>query len=144
VPQGCLKGGRRQTLDNMRSITLLIGVLLLPSIAGFVLLATVHGGRKLAESRYQPAPGESADRLGATLRRLRAELEATEVRSGLTAKNHRIRALRGAYLDALGDACACLEVSPPAGGDRASQAEIYRTEAALRERGLDVRETAAR
>jgi hypothetical protein len=128
----------------MRSVALLISVLLLPTIVGYVILATVHGGRKLAESRYRPAPAEPVDRLGDTLRRLRAELEATEVRSGLTAKNHRLRALRGAYLDALGEACARLEVSPPAGGDRATQAEIYRAEAALRERGLDVRETAAR
>jgi hypothetical protein len=128
----------------MRSIALLIGVLLLPTICGYLILATVRGSRKLAESRYRPVPAEPVARLGATLRRLRAELEATEVRSGLTAKNHRLRALRGAYLDALGDACARLEVSPPAGGDRATQAEIYRAEAALRERGLDVRETAAR
>jgi hypothetical protein len=128
----------------MRSIALLISVLLLPTIAVYVLLVTVRGSRRLAESRYRAAPAEPLDRLGAALRRLRAELEATEVRSGLTAKNHRLRALRGAYLDALGDACARLDVSPPAGGDRATQAEIYRAEAALRERGLDVRETAAR
>ena len=51
--------------------------------------------------------------------------------------------MRGAYLDALRDACARLGVSPPPGGDRARQADIYRAEAALRERGLDVRATAA-
>ena len=56
-------------------------------------------------------------------------------------------ALRGAYADALSLACRRLDVSPPRGGDRAPQAEIYRVEAALRQRGLDVRrempETAA-
>ena len=55
-----------------------------------------------------------------------------------------MRALRGAYIDALTTACERLEVSPPPGGDRAPLAEIYRVEAALRERGLDVRETAVR
>ena len=35
-------------------------------------------------------------------------------------------------------------VSPPAGGDQARQAEIYRVEAGLREHGLDVREAAVR
>ena len=36
-----------------------------------------------------------------------------------------------------------LKLEPP-GGDRAPLTEIYRVEAALRQRGLDVRETAAR
>jgi hypothetical protein len=60
-----------------------------------------------------------------------------------------VGALRGAYLDALGTACRRLEVSPPAvrgsslGPVTADQAEIYRVEAALRQRGLDVREPAA-
>ena len=128
----------------MRTIALLLLVLALPTAAGYFLLATLGGWRKLAEALRRPPPPESADRLAATLRRLRAQLETTETTPGATAKSHRIRALRGAYLDALRDACARLEVSPPAGGDRASQAEIYRAEAALRERGLDVREPAAR
>jgi len=76
--------------------------------------------------------------------RLRAELEDTETRSRLTAKNHRVQAVRGAYLDALGSACQRLDVSPPQGGDRVPLAEIYRVEAALRQRGLDVRATAVR
>ena len=54
-----------------------------------------------------------------------------------------MQALRGAYLDALSAACQRLDVSPPPGGDRAPLAEIYRAEAALRQRGLDVREPAA-
>jgi hypothetical protein len=60
----------------------------------------------------------------------------------------RVEALRGAYLDALGAACRRLEVSPPVAegpplSPRVRQAEIYRVEAALRQRGLDVREPAA-
>jgi hypothetical protein len=58
-----------------------------------------------------------------------------------------VQAVRGAYLDALAAACRRLDISPPRGGDRASQAEIYRVEAALRHGGLEVRtqapETAA-
>jgi hypothetical protein len=52
--------------------------------------------------------------------------------------------VRGAYLDCLTSACQRFEVSPPAGGDQARQAEIYRVEAGLREHGLDVREAAVR
>jgi hypothetical protein len=51
-----------------------------------------------------------------------------------------VQALRGAYADALTAACRRLEVSPPSGGDRAPQAELYRVEAALRQRGLEVRQ----
>jgi hypothetical protein len=129
---------------SMRTIALLVLALALPTAAGYFLLATLGGWHKLAEALRRPPPPESPDRLAATLRRLRVQLETTETTPGATAKNHRIRALRGAYLDALHLACTRLEVSPPAGGDRASQAEIYRAEAALRERGLDVREPAAR
>jgi hypothetical protein len=81
------------------------------------------------------------ERLLSDLRRLRADLEDTETRDGLVAKHHRIQALRGAYLDVLSAACRQLDVIPPS-GDHAPQAEIYRVEAALRERGLDVREPA--
>lgn len=59
------------------------------------------------------------------------------------AKSHHLQAVRGAYADALAQACQRLGVPPP-GGERARLADIYRTEAALRQRGLDVRETAVR
>jgi hypothetical protein len=118
-------------------------VLLLPTAAGYAILAAIRGYRRLEESRRRPAPAEPIERVGMRLRRLRAELESTESRSGLMAKNHRVKAVRGAYLDTLAAACLRLEVSPPPGGDRARLADIYRAEAALRERGVDVRETAA-
>jgi hypothetical protein len=127
----------------MRIVALLILALLLPTAAGYALVALVRVSRRMAESRRRPPAPESTDRLAASLRRLRAELEETESSPALTAKSHHVRVLRGAYLDALGDACARLGVSPPAGGDQARQADIYRAEAALRERGLDVRATAA-
>jgi hypothetical protein len=53
-----------------------------------------------------------------------------------------MRSVRGAYLDTLTEACRRLDVAPPP-GDQASQADIYRTEAALAERGLDVRNRVA-
>ena len=116
----------------------------LPTAVGFALIGAVRAARWLAEARYraryQALPPEPIERLQADLRRLRAELEETETRSGLTAKHHRVQALRGAYLDALSAACRRLDISPPRGGDRASQAEIYRVEAALRQGGLEVRQ----
>ena len=123
----------------------------LPTAVGFALIGAWRAARWLAEVRYrarfQALPPEPIERLQADLRRLRSELEDTETRSGLTAKHHRVQAVRGAYLDALAAACRRLDISPPRGGDRASQAEIYRVEAALRHGGLEVRtqapETAA-
>ena len=115
----------------------------MPTAVGFALIGAWRGARLLAEARYrarfQALPPEPIERLEADLRRLRAELEDTETRSGLTAKHHRVQAVRGAYLDALAAACRRLNISPPRGGDRASQAEIYRVEAALRQGGLEVR-----
>jgi hypothetical protein len=119
-----------------------ITLTLLPA-AGYASIGACRAARWLGERRrVAPAP-EPIGRLAADLRRLRADLEDTETRAGLTAKYHRVRALRGAYLDALSTACQRLNVDPPP-GDGAPLAEIYRVEAALRQRGLDVRETAAR
>jgi hypothetical protein len=123
----------------------------LPTAVGFALIGAWRAARWLAEARYrarfQALPPEPIERLEADLRRLRAELEDTETRSSLTAKHHRVQAVRGAYLDTLAVACRRLDIGPPRGGDRASQAEIYRVEAALRQGGLEVRvqapETAA-
>ena len=116
----------------------------LPTAAGFAIVGAVRAVRWLGEARrrarFQALPPEPIERLQADLRRLRAELEDTENRSGLTAKHHRVQALRGAYADALAAACRRLDLSPPRGGDRAPQAEIYRVEAALRQRGLEVRQ----
>jgi hypothetical protein len=118
----------------------------LPTAAGFAIVGAVRAVRWLAEARrrarFQALPPEPIERLQADLRRLRAELEDTENRSGLTAKHHRVQALRGAYVDTLSAACRRLDLSPPRGGDRAPQAEIYRVEAALRQRGLEVRQEA--
>lgn len=95
-------------------------------------------------ARRSPAPvaGQPIERLGADACRLRARLEAAEDEMRFTRfKAARVYALRGAYLDVLSATCERLEVRPPAaaGGTAVPLAEIYRAEAALRERGLDVR-----
>jgi hypothetical protein len=115
---------------------------------------SVVGGRRLlnwmAERQAQAqAPAlKPIQQVRANLVRLRAELEATENRNDLVAKNMRLRAVRAAYVDALNDACWRLDIAPPlraqARPENLRQSDIYRLESALRERGLDVRETAAR
>ena len=136
-------------MNNVVRIIELVIVILLPTAVGYAIIGGFRGigwsSERWHRRRHRLAPpAEPIERLGANLRRLRAELDATETRTGLTAKNMRLKALRGAYVDALSTACQRLEVSPPGGGDRAPLTEIYRVEAALRQRGLDVRETAAR
>jgi hypothetical protein len=128
----------------------LIGVVLLPTAVGYAVLGLIRASRWAARRRsaaaartYPVLTAEPIERLAARMRKLRAELELTETRSDLPAKGIRLRALRGAYLDLLRMACERLEAAPPPPGDQIPQAEIYRTEAALRERGLDVREPAA-
>jgi hypothetical protein len=132
----------------MGSVVLWVFAVFLPSLAVGAVLFIMRGWRRADELtrqlRADRAPAEPLDQVQARLRRLRAELEAVENHPGGTAKRHRIVAVRGAYLDCLTSACQRFQVSPPAGGDRARQAEIYRVEAALREHGLDVREAAVR
>ena len=132
----------------MGSVVLWVFALLLPSLIGGAVLAALRGWRRADRAarqlRADRAPAEPVVQVEARLRRLRAELEAMENQPGGTAKRHHIMAVRGAYLDILTSACQRYGVRPPAGGDRAHQAEIYRVEAALREHGLDVREAAVR
>jgi hypothetical protein len=129
----------------------LIGVILLPTAVGYSLLGSGRLFRWIAERRKrarfraeEPVMAEPIERLAARMRRVRAELESLETRSDVQAKGVRLRALRGAYLDLLRVACERLDVAPLPPGDLVSQAEIYRAEAALRQWGLDVRETASR
>ena len=120
---------------------LVLVVVLMPA-AGYAIIGGVRAARWLEEKRRKAPPPVPVDRLAANLRRLRAELEETETSAELTAKRFHVRSVRGAYLDTLTEACQRLGVSPPP-GDGATQADIYRTEAALAARGLDVREPAA-
>jgi hypothetical protein len=128
----------------MSTVAWVVLALLLPTAAMFVLIGVVRGGRGLAELRRKAPLPEPADDLQARLRRLRAQLEATEAAPGGTAKNHHVAAVRGAYLDTLRDACARLGVPPPPGGDRPRQAASSRAAPAVRARGSHVREPAGR
>jgi hypothetical protein len=139
-----LSGFRQADTGWVTWVAELVLALVLMPLAGYALIGVWRGAHRLAEARYKAPPPRPMQRLAADLRRLRAELEDTETRAGLTAKHHRVQAVRGAYVDALTAACERLDVAPPRGGDRAPLADIYRVEAALRERGLDVRETAVR
>ena len=116
----------------------LVLVLVLMPVAGYALIGGVRAARWIAEARRKAPPPVPMDRLEANLRRLRVELEATETRTELTAKRFHVRSVRGAYVDTLAEACRRRDVTP-APGDGATQAEIYRTEAALAARGLDFR-----
>jgi hypothetical protein len=129
---------RRADTGRVVWVELVLAILLLP-LAGYALIAAWKAGGWLNEARRKDRPPEPIERIAADLCRLRAELEDTETRAGLTAKHHRVQALRGAYLDALGTACRRLEISPPTGGDGAPLTEIYRVESELRRRGVDVR-----
>ena len=124
--------------------------ILLPIAAIYGLIASGRVIRWASDRRdnRNVAEPEPLDRLAANLRRLRAQLEGMETRADVPAKNLRLRALRGAYADVLTTACKRLGVDPPrhtgpSAGGQAYQAEIYRVEAQLRQRGLDVREPAA-
>lgn len=132
----------------MGAVMLWVLVLFIPTLAFGGVLAGLRVWRRADDRarqiRADRAPAEPVEQVEARLRRLRAELEAMENQPGGTAKRHRILAVRGAYLDCLTSACERFGVRPPAGGDQARQAEIYRVEAALRGHGLDVRETAVR
>jgi len=114
--------------------------ILLPTAVGYALIGTVRGRRWIADRR-RPLPEEPVERLSADLRRLHAQLDATENAVGLFAKNLRRNAVRAAYVDALSTACRRVGVPPPVAAANASVplAEIYRAEAALRRHGLDVR-----
>lgn len=125
----------------MSPVVELVLVVALMPVVGYGLIGAWRASQWLGEARAKAPPPAPVERLTADLRRLRAELADTETRDGLTAKQHRVRALRAAYLDTLAVACDRLEVAPP--GQGAPLPEIYRAEAALRQRGLDVREPAA-
>ena len=128
----------------------LVAVVFLPTAIGYGVIGAFRAARwaeNWRQSRMAPPEPEPIERLTSTLRRLRTELEDMETRTGVPNKHVRVEALRGAYLDVLGAACRRLEVSPPRvtgapGNPQASQADIYRVESELRQRGLDVRELA--
>jgi hypothetical protein len=122
--------------------------IVVPVAAVYAMIGGARLLKWLGEQQSVPPVPEPIERLRADLVRLRAQFEAMETRSDLPAKNLRLQALRTAYVDALQDACQRLDVPLPAGGRARSegvrQTDIYRMEAGLRERGLDVREAVSR
>ncbi len=120
----------------------LIGLLALPYVLSAVIAVVRREYERRAERR-QPMVAAAApiEKVTADLRRLRAQLEARENRPGLTGKGMRMGAVRTAYVQVLAVACHQLEVPPPRSDAQwhTPLAEIYRVEAQLRERGLDVR-----
>ncbi len=114
-------------------------------IGGGRLLNWISEQRVTQHRAHAPAPAPML-RVRADLVRLRAEVESTETRDDLLAKNMRLRAVRAAYVDSLYDACGRLDISPLPGARAGSirQSDIYQLETALRARGLDVREPAVR
>jgi hypothetical protein len=124
----------------------LLTAIVLPIAAVYSLIGGGRLVRWISEQQTRAPAQVPIEQVRAKLVRLRAQLEAMEVRTDLPAKNLRLRALRAAYVDALCEACRRLDVSPPSSAqarpESVPQSDIYRMEAALRQRGLDVRETA--
>jgi hypothetical protein len=141
--RGQMPGGRAGTTDIVGLAFAWTGAFLSLTAVGWA----VQGGVRLyrawgARRSPEPAPGQPIEQLGADACRLRARLEAAENEMRFTQhKAARVWAVRGAYLDVLSAICERLEVRPPAvsRGTVVPLTEIYRAEAALRERGLDVR-----
>jgi hypothetical protein len=123
----------------------LIGLLALPYVVSSAIRLVRRECEAITEQRAEQRRPAGAtmpiEKVAADLRRLRAQLEARENRPGLTGKGMRMGAVRTAYVQVLAEACQRLDVTPPRTGPHwhTPLAEIYRVEAQLRERGLDVR-----
>jgi len=120
----------------------LIAMLALPVVLPRLNRLLRREWEQIAEQRRTVRPSLiPIERVGADLRRLRAQLEARENRPGSTGKGLKMRAVRTAYLQVLTMACQQLDVRPPEqlGQLDVPTAEIYRVEVELRCRGLDVR-----
>jgi hypothetical protein len=120
----------------------LIAMLAVPLLAPLGSRLVRRQWEQIVEQRNRSRPsGVPIERVGADLRRLRAQLEARENRPGVTGKGLRMGAVRTAYLQVLTLACHQLDVRPPqrVGQLEVPLAEIYRVEVELRARGLDVR-----
>ena len=139
----CIELARRRADTDCVGTTLeLVGAILLPTALGCLVLGTARAFRWLTERRRGRAvAAEPIEQLGADLRRLHAQLEATENQPATPGKAVRVRAIRAAYIDVLCTACQRLEIAAPAAGaEHVPLAEIYRLEADLRGHGLDVRQ----
>jgi hypothetical protein len=122
-------------------------ILLIPTLVGAALLWGVRlwgiVARRIRARRATAAP-MPLERLAANLRRLRQQVARVEdAADSKPGRGVRVRALRTAYGDSLLSACRALDVpDAPTDPTRLTTSETYRLEAALRDRGLDVRPTA--
>jgi hypothetical protein len=142
----CLELARhRADTDPVGTTLELVVAILLPTALGCLALGAARAFRWVTGRRRGGSlPAEPIEQLGADLRRLHAQLEATENQPPTPGKAVRVRAIRAAYVDALCAACQRLEITAPAPGhEHVPLAEIYRLEADLRLRGLDVRQIIA-
>lgn len=123
----------------MGEAVLLIMVLASPTLVFGAAIGVGRLYRRYQASRpAQPIARPVAD-ITRDLRRLHDQLEDIENAPADTpAKNARCRAVRGAYLDVLTDACVQFEIPPPT-GQPVADAELWRAESELRYLGLDVR-----
>lgn len=140
--------GGRDT-GEVANVVLLVTALLLPTLLGAALIAVarvVRWWQRAAERRAGVAglPVPTLERAAADVRRLRAQLDRLEVQPPAPGRAVRMRALRGAYGEALATACRLLEVPPPPQTAWLATAEQYRVECALRDKGLDVTSAAVR
>lgn len=119
-------------------VVLLLVAVLLPTAAGYAVVAGYRLYLRARDRRPAPPVTQPIERICADLRRLHDLLDATENSADLPAKNQRCNSTRAAYVDALTAACGQLQVPVPAGRP-VLRAEIYRVEADLRRLGLDVR-----
>jgi hypothetical protein len=130
-------------------ITEVVLILLIPTLVGAGLIWGVRlwgiVGRWIQARRATAAAAPMPlERLAANLRRLHQQVARVEdAADSKPGRGVRVRALRTAYGDSLLAACRALDVpGAPTDPTRLTTSEIYRLEAALRARGLDVRPTA--
>lgn len=133
----------------MVKVTEIVLLLLTPTLVGAAVLGLVRlwtflSRRNRSRRANAAAVAIPLQTLAAELRRLHRDLvrieDAADMKPG---RGVRMRAIRSAYGDSLLAACRALDVpDPPPDPTRLTDAEIYRLEAGLRDRGLDIRPTA--
>ncbi len=130
----------------MRNVVELAAVMLLPTLLGYSVLAVPRVLRWWrARHRSHLLAMQPIERLAEDVRRLHRQLADYETRLPGPGRRVRISALRAAYVDALHAACQALDVPPPhRRGGQVPTSEIFRVEAALRLRGLNVTTPVAR
>lgn len=130
--------------SGLSHTVVVVAVLLSPTLLCGAAIGAVRVGRWWVRRRpVPPVPaGPPIERIASDVRRLRVECHRLRAQPPGPGRGVRVRAVEGAYVDALAAACQALEVAPPHTGvgrpGRASNAELARVESELRARGLAV------